>query len=181
MDDSGIGVASGTIEPPLYHETQRFRHWYFYIPVLVVVVAVWYQFIRQIVLDQPLGEQPVPNWVAWALTIVFGLGFPVFVAVVRLVTEVRPGSVSVRLFPFRPRKIPLTHVKAAEIREYSPLREFGGWGIRYSRRNGRAYNAYGNQGVQLVLKDEQLVLIGTQQPEQLLAALRTGRMRTPRT
>ena len=53
------------------------------------------------------------------------------------------------------------------------MREFGGWGIRVSR-NGRAYNASGNTGVQLVLADGSHILIGTQRAEELLAALRAA-------
>jgi len=52
------------------------------------------------------------------------------------------------------------------------MREFGGWGIRTSGDGGRAYNAYGNMGVQLVLTDGKRVLVGTQRAEELLAALR---------
>jgi hypothetical protein len=174
MNSSGIEGAPDSATPPLYREVQRFRHWYFYVPITIVTVIVWYQFIQQIVLGHPLGEEPVPNWVAWALTIVFGLGFPAFALTVRLITEVWPGVMLVGLYPFRRAKVSLAGIRTAETRQYSPLREFGGWGVRTSLKNGRAYNAYGDQGVQLIMNDGKRVLIGTQQPEQLLAALRLG-------
>jgi hypothetical protein len=50
--------------------------------------------------------------------------------------------------------------------------EYGGWGLRYGGDNGWAYNARGNRGVQLVLQGEKRVLIGSQRPEELLAALK---------
>ena len=53
------------------------------------------------------------------------------------------------------------------------MKEFGGWGIRVAG-DGRAYNAYGNQGVQLILTDGSRILIGTQRPDELLGALRTA-------
>jgi hypothetical protein len=62
-------------------------------------------------------------------------------------------------------------VAEAEVREYSALREFGGWGIRVGR-SGKAYSAYGTQGVQLWLKDDSRILIGSQRTEELAAALR---------
>jgi hypothetical protein len=171
----GIGGGyAGPATPPLFREVQRFRQWFFYLPILIVTGVVWWQFIQQVIMGRPVGEEPIPNWLAWVLTMVFGLGLPAFAAVVRLITEVRAGGLSVRLFPFRAVSIPVMGIANAESREYSPMREYGGWGIRISRSSGRAYNAFGNQGVQLVLKDGARILIGTQQPEQLLAALRTA-------
>ena len=58
------------------------------------------------------------------------------------------------------------------MRTYSSFKEYGGWGVRSSRSNGRAYNAYGDQGVQLIAGDKDLILIGSQRPEELLTAIR---------
>ena len=183
MDGREIEGVVGLDAPPLYREVQRFRQWYFYVPILIVTGLVWYQFIQQIVLKHPLGEQPVPDWVAWTLGLVFGIGFPLFAAVARMITEVRPGVLRVRVYPFRWVKILLSDIRDAEPRQYSALREYGGWGIRTSLKNGRAYNASGNRGIQLVLSDGRRVLIGTQEPDQLMAALLTARgsMRSKKT
>ncbi len=44
-------------------------------------------------------------------------------------------------------------------RKYRPIREYGGWGIRYGW-NGRAYSTSGNEGVQLVgVLDHQTVTV----------------------
>jgi len=55
-------------------------------------------------------------------------------------------------------------------REYKPIREYGGWGIRYVI-GGIAYNVYGNKGVQLILKNKKKVLVGTQKPEEFYQAI----------
>ena len=156
---------------PLFREAQRFRMWMFWVPIAIVTFVVWWQFTEQIIRSNPQGSQPIPDWAAWVLAIVFGLGFPAFALVVRVITEVRPGSMSVGLYPFRTARIELAEIENAEVRDYSAMREFGGWGIRIGR-DGRAYNAYGNQGVQLTLAGGSRILIGTQRPEELLAALR---------
>ena len=172
MSSGGVtGGASDPSTPPLFREVQRFRQWFFWIPVMVVTGIIWWQFAEQVVLGRPQGTDPIPSWVAWVLVIAFGLGFPAFALVVRLVTEVKPGLLSVRLIPFRVNRIRVQEIQSAGARRYSPLREFGGWGIRIGR-DGRAYNAYGNRGVQLTLADGSRILIGTQRPEELLAALR---------
>lgn len=171
---TGMNAAPG-VNPPMFREVQHFfRQWIFLLPVAAVTIIVWYEFAQQIVLGHPQGEEPIPNWLAWVLTIVFGLGFPAVGLLVRLVTEVRPGELLVRLYPLRWVTIPLEAIGKAAVREYSPIREYGGWGVRVSKWNGRAYNAYGNKGVQLELKTGALVLIGSQRPQELIAAMQAA-------
>jgi hypothetical protein len=141
------------------------------VPIAIATVVIWWAFFKQVVLDDPTGERPLPVWLAWVLALVFGLGLPALGWSMRLITEVRPGLLWVRLSPFRGMRIAAKEIASAFAREYSPIREYGGWGVRVSRA-GRAYNAYGNKGVQLVLIDGRQILVGTQRPEDLLAALR---------
>lgn len=183
IDSSTRGLRD--ITPPLFREVQRFRQWVFVIPVVAVAVIVWYAFVQQVILGHPQGEAPIPDWLAWVFAILFGLGLPVLASMIRLITEVRPGSVRVRVAPFRTVTIRVDTVSKAAVRKYSALKEYGGWGVRSSRSNGRAYNAYGDQGVQLIIGDGDLVLIGSQRPEELLAAIRMagadlGRPDSPR-
>lgn len=67
-------------------------------------------------------------------------------------------------------RIPLKNVTRAYYRAYSPIGEYGGWGIR-NGKHGRAFNMRGNEGVQLVLRSGQRVLIGSQRPEELVRAI----------
>lgn len=57
-------------------------------------------------------------------------------------------------------------VTNAWIRKSKPLKEFGGWGIKGSKKN-RAINVSGDWGLQLVLMDERRIFIETQKPEEL--------------
>ncbi|MCE2789731.1 MAG: hypothetical protein LW630_07455 [Saprospiraceae bacterium] len=74
-------------------------------------------------------------------------------------------SVQFRPFHFKPLSIDGKDILSAEICQYNPIRQFGGWGIRSSRKYGKAYSVYGSTGVQLTLKNGQKLLIGTNQPE----------------
>lgn len=88
----------------------------------------------------------------------------------RLTTTVRPEGVSVRYgFLYRTR-VPLSEITLAQAVQYAPVREYGGWGIRGSRRR-RALNARGNQGVLLTRSDGTTLLVGSQRPRELLEAL----------
>lgn len=58
------------------------------------------------------------------------------------------------------------HIEKVYIRKYKPLIEFGGWGYKYSTKgNGKVYNTKGNMGIQIVFKDNNKTLVGTQQPD----------------
>lgn len=169
-------------KPPTFREVQQFL-WWVVIPVAVVTAVIWWTFFKQVVLGEPVGEKAIPDWLAWALALVFGLGLPAFAWVIRLVTEVRPGVLTVRLVPFRTLFIPIEYVGEAFAREYSAAREYGGYGARKgfmglnigkAGRSGWAYTARGNKGVQLVLKNGLRILIGSQRSKELLSAIRSA-------
>jgi len=92
------------------------------------------------------------------------------VLLMRLTTTVTPDAVSIRYGVLYRTRIPLSDVARAEAVEYSPIREYGGWGIRGSSRR-RALNARGNQGVLLTRSDGTTLLVGSQHPRDLLDAL----------
>ncbi len=92
----------------------------------------------------------------------------------KLVTEVDSARLRVRFFPFVRRDIPLEDIIHWEARTYSPILEYGGWGIRtglFRRGGGGALNARGNRGVQLRFADGKDLLVGSQRPEELAAAI----------
>ena len=68
--------------------------------------------------------------------------------------------------------IPLKDIQSVEVIEYSPLRDFGGWGVRYGL-SGKMYNARGNQAVRLELRSSGVVHVGSSRPEELAAALKS--------
>jgi len=85
-------------------ETQRFRQWFFYLPIAAVTVMCGgssssrsFSGIRRV--------QPRPRLAGLGAHHGLRFGFPAFAAIVRVVTEVRPGQLNVRLYPFRPRTI----------------------------------------------------------------------------
>ena len=125
----------------------------------------------------PATEDSQANWEIILAGIV-GIGVPIAIAalflLLKLETYVSRDGVYVRYFPFhiRFKRFRPEDLSEYYARQYKPIREYGGWGIRYSLRNGKAYNTSGNQGVQLVFKSGKKLLIGSQKPEQLEAAIR---------
>ncbi len=162
-----------------FREVQAFRQWWIRGSVLVLALLAWWAFLRQVVLGKPFGNRPAPDWTVWVLLVLFGVFLPLVFAVIRLVVTVDGEAVTIRFYPLRPRRIPLAEIRECEARTYRPLGEYGGWGIRWSPRRGMAYNVSGNRGVQLVLQSGKRVLIGSQRPEELSAAILSGRSSSP--
>ncbi len=69
-------------------------------------------------------------------------------------------------FPFKKEAIPFSEIAKCDARQYSPIKEYGGWGIRYGTK-GMAYNVSGDRGVQLELTNGKRLLIGSQRSEEL--------------
>ena len=88
----------------------------------------------------------------------------------KMTTQVDDDGITIRTLFFINRRISYDEIVTAQSVAYKPLRDFGGWGYRIGP-GGRAYNMSGNLGVQLVLTRERRVLIGSQKPDDLAAAI----------
>lgn len=138
-----------------FPEVQRFRQWWLLL-LLVPAALLAYQ--------TGLGHRPT-------LAGVLGLAVPVWFWFLRLITEVHDDAVHVQFIPlWRKRVIPFRDIRTAAVRTYSPLRDYGGWGLRWGPQ-GQAYNVSGDRGVLLELTNGKRLLIGSQRPEELEAAI----------
>jgi len=70
-------------------------------------------------------------------------------------------------WPFR---VALPDLLWCRATTYSPLRDFGGWGMRFGK-GIRALNGRGNRGVVLAVADGRRMLLGSDDPERLTDAL----------
>ena len=91
----------------------------------------------------------------------------VLLSSLKLYTRIDSMGVHYRMKPlhFKEQTIPWEDIDLIHVREYSPIKEYGGWGIRYGK-SGKAFNVRGNYGIQIVKKDGKKLLIGTQRPEE---------------
>lgn len=101
----------------------------------------------------------------------FGVGFWILLVVflalffIRLKTRIDDQGIQIQFFPFVIRKRwKWEDIGAIYMTEYS-LRDYGGWGYRFSAK-GIAYTTKGKNGIQIILKNGQKRLIGTQHPDQ---------------
>ena len=158
--------------PALYRETQRFRQWWMWTLVLFIALLSLYGAVQQLILEKPFGNNPAPDGWMIVIAIIFGIGLPIFMYMINLTTEIRSDGLYVRFFPFHLSYIRITtqEIVSFETCTYSPLGDYGGWGIRFGKK-GKAYNVSGNRGVQLELSNGKGLLIGSQRPEELVETL----------
>lgn len=131
--------------------------------VVEVVVAV--------VAFRETGSWLVPASVAAGIGLIAVLG----ACFARLQVRVDGREVRVSFGPIA-RTVPLEAIVSVEATTYSPLREFGGWGIRLGRR-GWMWNVMGDGGkaVALTLREGRALLCSSREPEALVAAIEAAR------
>ncbi len=156
----------------LYRETQSFRQWWMWALVLIIAAMSLYGAVQQLILGRPFGNNPAPDGWMIVIAIVVGIGLPLFMYMNKLTTEIRNDGLYIRFFPLQLSFIKITpqEIKRFEACTYSPLGDYGGWGIRFGNK-GKAYNVSGNRGVQLELTNGKRLLIGSQRPEELVQTL----------
>jgi len=159
--------------PVLYIEKQRFRQTWLTLVMVATFALTAYAFYEQIILGRPFGRNPGPDWLVWLIFIVIGLALPILVFSIRLIVCVKSDFLLINFSPLKKRLIHYSEIKMAESTTYRPIREYGGWGIRGWSSDKMAYTIYGHKGVMIGLADGRKVLIGSQSPDQLAAAIRS--------
>lgn len=157
----------------LFSERQKFRQWWLWVIFLGISGLFLWGVSRQIIGGQPFGDKPMSNTGLLAtagLVILLTLLF----LNARLDTIIKEDGIYVRFFPFQVkwRHYGWKTLHKVYIRKYSPLAEYGGWGVRFGLfGKGRALNVSGNNGLQLEFTNGRKLLIGTNKPGELAEAL----------
>ena len=131
------------------------------LPIIVLITC-----FQLLVLRQPIPH--LRRLIIGGVYVVIGLAL--FLA--GLETQVRRDGLYVRFFPFhiRYKKFTMQDLSEYYAREYRPILEYGGWGIRWGK-SGEAYNISGKKGLQLVFKNGKKLLIGSKNPQELVKAI----------
>jgi len=151
-------------EQILFEESQGFNQWWIWAIILGAMGVSIYINIQTIQMADSLF-----NWTNFSLIISVFI-IPVLFYFLRLKTRIEENGIYIRFIPFHLKEIFIAwdQLENCSVRTYSPLGEYGGWGIKYGLGGaGKVYNVSGNQGLQLVFKDGSRLLIGTQKPEEL--------------
>ncbi len=147
-----------------FNETQRFTQWWLWL----ILIGSW------ILMMSALATEPPQTTISFIISFGLGMLLPLLFWQMKLTTRITEEGIYVRFTPFhfKEKFYPWDSISASYVRTYSPLMEYGGWGIKYSfKGNGLVYNTAGNVGLQLNFKEGDPVLIGTQKGEEIKAVL----------
>lgn len=146
----------------VYREVQRFRQpWLWFLVVATALVFLAFGVGEA----QTLGGQILCVLTAVGLVAAFGL--------TRLTTEVTDEGVVVSFPPFSTTKrIPFEDIKAVDRHVYHPATPLGRWGVRVGLDDHRSYNIEGDEGVELVYGEDERLVVGSKQSEELVDAIR---------
>jgi hypothetical protein len=152
-----------------FKETQRIRVWWLWAFAGVLNILFLYAFLRQVVYNKPFGTIPAPNGLLAGLA-VFSMLLLLFLFLVQLQTRIDENGIHYKFSPFHLQYTTITwyNVSDAYMRQYEPLYEFAGWGIRGTLKN-KALSMSGKYGLQLVLRNGGKLIIGTRKPVEIKA------------
>lgn len=149
-------------------EIQRYRKWWMFLIVSLLLVLPVISIYQQIYLGKPFGNNPAPDGLLIGFS-VFMVLLAVLFLTIFLKTEVRWDGITIHYSPFFKKQILWSQIQSADIVDYGFL---GGWGFRYSRKYGSVYNVSGRIGLAIVLMNNQKIVIGTQRPDELREVLK---------
>jgi hypothetical protein len=125
-------------------------------------------FIAPVLYAWRAGQfHPGMVWVAVA-----PIAIMLFLTAVRLKTSADDVHVTARIWPLPAAQWKYSDIQKVEEIEYSPMADFGGWGIRFGL-GGKIYSMRGNRAVKLSLSSGKIVYLGTQEPSALASEIRT--------
>ena len=123
----------------IFEENQKFTQWWLWVILLSFpIISVG-----------PFDDNEINIYY-----VLIGLLIPCFFFLLQLRVKVSAEGLHYQFFPFhiKSHTIKLEDIEKFKAMEYSPLKEYGGWGIKY-RFKGKAYNVSGNKGVKIFLKN----------------------------
>lgn len=166
----------------VFKEEQRFTQTWLIIIVAISAIGPLafgvYGIIQQIILKQPFGDKPMSDLGLIVFTISMFL-LSIFLFTFKLTTRIDETGIHYQFFPihFSLKTITWSEINTAKVRTYDPISEYGGWGLKggslWKKSKGKAISISGDIGIQLVLKNDKKLLIGTQKETEVKRVLAT--------
>ena len=143
----------------LFEENQKFTQWWLWVILLSFPIMAF----------GPFDDNPINYYY-----VLIGLLLPLLFFLFQLRIKVSREGLHYQFFPFhfKSHTIKLEDIEKIKAMEYSPLKEYGGWGIRYGFK-GKAYNVSGNTGVKVFLNNNTNIMFGSRKHNELAKVLKS--------
>ena len=150
----------------IFEEKQRFNQPLVWVGLSVALAVVIYStFFTED--DRPIESQLISFGIFLIVIVLF--------LFIKLKTRIDEKGIHFQFFPFHFSMKTFTweNIYSAEALKYSPLGDYGGWGIRISfKGKGKAFTTRGDKGIKVVLKDGKTRMIGTQLMDEANACIK---------
>lgn len=156
----------------LYQESQPYRTSPPYILIIGVMIAAGLGLVLwSIVLDRPLGSLSLPDAAVWAIGLALGIVFPLILLRARLTVQVHKDRVVVRTGLAGTHSFAFNDVEGVVARMEGASGIYKNSSLANEARSRTAFTVTSLKGTELIMRDGRLILIGSQTPEQLTAAV----------
>ena len=155
-----------------FKEIQRFNQRWIWIIIIITGLLIYYSTIKQLIFKGNSAIITIPNFV-YITIFVLHLLITILLLLTKLEIEISTRYISYRFFPFhlKKKKVPISLIQSAFIREYHPFKEVSALGINLGKHS-KVYNIKGKWGLQLEFQEGRHLLLGTQKPEEILKMLK---------
>jgi hypothetical protein len=160
----------------IFKEIQKFKQpwvWVLLIGTGLITIGVFgFGIYRQIFQGIKFGNHPMSDRgliIGFCLVLLLNISLFLLFGLSKLTTVIDKIGIEYRFFPFHssPRLIYWDMIEKYMVIKYDPLKDYGGWGIKYSK-HVKAYTLSGDKGLLLYLKSGKRILIGTQKDLELM-------------
>jgi len=158
----------------IFKEEQRFTQIWLLVLISFSTLIPLAIIIKEFI-EQPKGTSQSTLFISiLAILLVAGLIFTF-----KLDTRIDENGIHYKFFPFhlKMKTIQWKNIKKVHVRNYNPIGEYGGWGLKsgafWNKSKGTAINVSGTIGIQLELKNGKNILIGTQKEHDAKQVLTT--------
>ena len=115
------------------------------------------------------------NSTLWPLVITFIFLASIFI-VCNLEVDITSDFLKYKFIPFNSNLIKWTDIDRLEVKKARPLRNFLGWGVRYSRKYGWGYISNCKYAIYLTTKNQKKVVISIKDKDRFVDFLRSNRI-----
>lgn len=156
-----------------FTEKQRFRSWWMWLTLLVALVPLPFIYLVRTLTGNHVTNNPVAHMVFVSIVFtVAGVAFLLFIFLKLTINVSREGIWYGFNIPDRSLNLlKWEEVEQCEIISY----RFIGYGHRKHPVYGTVYNVKGNQGLLIVTRTGERLLLGTQLPRELMYAVQAAR------
>ncbi|GAA0358723.1 DUF6141 family protein [Bacillus horti] len=150
----------------IYKEKQYLPKWIYFI-ILPFAFLVWGIALVQFITGEPVGNRPMSDTGLIIFTAIFGVLLPLAFMTMKAQVTIYSHSMTIGLTPIFRKKIDFQDIQSVAHTKISPIKEFGGWGIRW---NGAKWGLIveGKEGIEILLRSGSIFVVTSKSPEKII-------------